>query len=174
MSDNKQTLDDAEIMRKIKEEKLKDSQMVYISSQYPMNAEGYKIIEQIGNNRSVNAGLTGLGVGMLNNKVYRAKFQDHTVAIKTIDLSHQSDDFREKMRVSHDLLTKIRQKEVHSMSLVSSSPHVVQFFCSFVQGDKLWIVMEMQEGSIRDVLKWKFPKGIEVFCYDNFQVNDFR
>lgn len=39
---------DEEINRKILEEKLKDSNLVFISSQYPMTITGYKLIEQIG------------------------------------------------------------------------------------------------------------------------------
>jgi hypothetical protein len=41
-------VDDEEINRKILEEKLKDSNLVFISSQYPMTISGYKLKEQIG------------------------------------------------------------------------------------------------------------------------------
>lgn len=33
---------------------------------------------------------------------------------------------------------------------------------SFVDADLLWIVMELMDGSLLDVLKWKFPCGITV------------
>jgi len=47
------------------------------------------------------------------------------------------------------------------MSLLVSLEYVVQFHCSFVHEETLWIVMELQAGSIRDVLKWKYKEGID-------------
>jgi len=47
------------------------------------------------------------------------------------------------------------------MSVVTSSEYVVRFHCSFVFEETLWIVMDLQEGSVRDVLKWKYPHGID-------------
>jgi len=47
------------------------------------------------------------------------------------------------------------------MSIVTSSEYVVQFHCSFVHEETLWIVMDLQEGSVRDVLKWKYLQGID-------------
>jgi len=45
---------------------------------------------------------------------------------------------------------------------VASSEHVVEFYCSFVNEKTLWIVMALQEGgSIRDVLKYKYPQGFQ-------------
>lgn len=55
------------------------------------------------------------------------------VAIKQIDLMSVGD----KANV---------QKECMSMSLMASSPHVVDFHCSFVSKDFLWLVMALEEG----------------------------
>jgi hypothetical protein len=54
------------------------------------------------------------------------------VAIKQIDL-----ECEDKSNV---------QKECMTMSLMSSSPHVVDFYCSFVSNDFLWLVMALEEG----------------------------
>jgi len=50
---------------------------------------------------------------------------------------------------------------VMGMSLVQASEYVVQFHCSFVNEETLWIVMDLQEGSVRDVLKCKYNQGID-------------
>jgi serine/threonine-protein kinase OSR1/STK39 len=88
---------------------------------------------------------------MNQNKVYIADCpsRGHQVAIKHIDLSSSS----------HLAIEKIK-KEVTGMS-VASSDFVVEFYCSFVQDQTLWIVMSLQEGSIRDVLKYKYPQGFQ-------------
>jgi len=44
---------------------------------------------------------------------------------------------------------------------VASSEYVVEFYCSFVNDKTLWIVMALQEGSIRDVLKYKYQQGFQ-------------
>jgi len=111
-----------------------------ISSKYPMSAEGFKVVELI-------------GTGMNSNKVFLAECltqNNEKVAIKQIDLSQQSKETKEKIT-----------KEVMGMSIMTSSEYVVQFHCSFVHGETLWIVMDLQEGSIRDVIKWKYKSGID-------------
>jgi len=65
-------------------------------------------------------------------------------------LSQQSKETKDKIT-----------KEVMGMSIVQASEYVVQFHCSFVNEETLWIVMDLQEGSIRDVLKWKYTQGID-------------
>jgi len=70
--------------------------------------------------------------------------------VKQIDLSGVTKDEREKIT-----------KEVQGMSLVSSAANIVEFYCSFVDQDMLWIVMELMEGSLRDVIKWKCHRGID-------------
>lgn len=90
---------------------------------------------------------------MQSNKVFLAECIERgndQVAIKQIDLHQQSVDTKEKIT-----------KEVQGMNRVTCSEFVVQFHCSFVFEEQLWIVMELQEGSVRDVLKWKFTKGID-------------
>jgi len=44
---------------------------------------------------------------------------------------------------------------------VATSEYVVELYCSFVLDKTLWIVMALQEGSLRDVLKYKFPQGFQ-------------
>jgi len=44
---------------------------------------------------------------------------------------------------------------------VASSEYVVELYCSFVLDKTLWIIMALQEGSLRDVLKYKFPQGFQ-------------
>jgi len=131
---------DREINERIREDMLAHSQMVFISSDWPMKITEYNLEEQI-------------GAGMANNKVWKATSQRHAgkaVAVKQIDLSDQSKDSREKIT-----------KEVQGMSLVTTRPNIVEFYCSFVDQDMLWIVMELMEGSMRDVLKWKFHHGFD-------------
>jgi len=103
-----------------------------------MTPDGYALLDQIAS-------------GMNQNKVYIADCpaRGHQVAIKHIDLSSSS----------HLAIEKIK-KEVTGMS-VASSDFVVEFYCSFVQDQTLWIVMSLQEGSIRDVLKYKYPQGFQ-------------
>uniref|UniRef100_A0A6B2L9D5 Protein kinase domain-containing protein n=1 Tax=Arcella intermedia TaxID=1963864 RepID=A0A6B2L9D5_9EUKA len=103
-----------------------------------MDADGYHIVEQIGD-------------GMNSNKVYKAECKDGSgcVAIKQIDLSQQSKTTKDKI-----------SREVQGMSVVSESEFVVNFLCSFVFENTLWIVMDLNEGSLCDVLKWKYPLGI--------------
>eukprot|EP01128_Nolandella_sp_AFSM9_P001347 TRINITY_DN11466_c0_g1_i1.p1 TRINITY_DN11466_c0_g1~~TRINITY_DN11466_c0_g1_i1.p1 ORF type:complete len:474 (-),score=76.53 TRINITY_DN11466_c0_g1_i1:70-1440(-) len=116
-----------------------NAQMVFISSEWPMTKTDYPLDEQI-------------GAGMGLNKVWVASCPNRDrvrVAVKQIDLSDQSPASREKI-----------SKEVQGMSLVAHMPNIVKFFCSFVEDDLLWIVMELMEGSLRDVIKWRFPHGI--------------
>jgi serine/threonine-protein kinase OSR1/STK39 len=131
---------DREINERIKQEMLANAQMVFISADWPMKISEYTIVDQI-------------GAGMANNKVWRATCASHpgkAVAVKQIDLSDQSKDSREKIT-----------KEVQGMSLVTTRPNIVEFYCSFVDQDMLWIVMELMEGSMRDVIKWKYNKGFD-------------
>jgi len=133
-------ISDKEINDRIKEEILRDKDFVYISSKYPMSSDGYELLEQI-------------GMGMNYNKVFMADCKTgdkERVAIKQIDLSQQSKETKEKIT-----------KEVMGMSLVQASEYVVQFHCSFVNEETLWIVMDLQEGSVRDVLKCKYNQGID-------------
>lgn len=91
---------------------------------------------------------------MANNKVWRATCAQKgskQVAVKQIDLTDQSKDSRDKIT-----------KEVQGMSLVSKAGNIVEFYCSYVDNDMLWIVMELMEGSLRDVIKWKYQRGIDV------------
>lgn len=82
----------------------------------------------------------GAGAGTAN-KVWKAQTIEgpHTrafVAIKQIDLMSVG----EKANV---------QKECMSMSLMATSPNVVDFHCSFVSNDFLWLVMALEEGLMK-------------------------
>jgi serine/threonine-protein kinase OSR1/STK39 len=130
---------DDELREKLKK-RLCNNDLVFISAVYPMKPEGYNIKEQIGE-------------GMMSNKVFLAECPERDnelVAIKQIDLSHQNEDTKNKI-----------VKEVRSMSLVTCSDTVVRFYCSFVTDDTLWILMDLQQGSLRDVIKWKYSHGFE-------------
>jgi len=102
-----------------------------------MDPNGYVLEDQIAS-------------GTNNNKVFIAKCParaNELVAIKHV-------------QVASSLLAQIGkiQKEITGMH-VASSEYVVEFHCSFVHEETVWIVMALQEGSIRDVLKFKYPNG---------------
>jgi len=48
---------------------------------------------------------------------------------------------------------------VLSMTVFSGSPFICGFYCSLINESYLWMIMEIEEGSLRDVLRWKFPRG---------------
>lgn len=71
----------------------------------------------------------------------RNKKTGQTIAIKIIDLEATEDEIEDI------------QNEVH-VQLSVNSPHVVAVHGSFVQGSKLWIIMEyLSGGSILDLMK---------------------
>lgn len=81
---------------------------------------------------------------MASNKVFKGKatsgrHANKLVAIKQIDLSLQTQaEAREKI-----------QKEVLSMTMLTSSPHICEFYCSLISLDQnLWMVMELEEGMV--------------------------
>lgn len=75
------------------------------------------------------------GTGGSFGVVYKAieKATGKVVAIKQIDLENAEDD-----------ITEIQQ-EIQVLQ-TCASPHVTQYYCSFVRGFKLWIVMEYLAG----------------------------
>jgi serine/threonine-protein kinase OSR1/STK39 len=106
---------------------------------YPNTAEGYVLVELIGK-------------GMFNNEVWRATVPSRNndeVAIKIIDLEEYSQDNLESIR-----------KEVQIMNR-SRHDHIVPYYCSFVEKTKLWLVMRMLAGSCLDLLRYRYPNGIE-------------
>jgi serine/threonine-protein kinase OSR1/STK39 len=105
------------------------------SSEWPAVASGYELVEEIGEGGSAC--------------VYHGKCKTHDVAIKIVDL--------ENTKISLDVL----RKEIVTLGQ-SSHPNVVAFYTSFLVEDKLWLVMDyMAGGSVLDIMKWRFPKGLE-------------
>ena len=106
--------------------------------QYPTSASDYTLHEEIG--RGVSA------------KVYRAQCLplNEQVAVKMLDLEDQDPGHLEEIR-----------REVASMSMVSH-PNLVMAYCSFVDGQFLWVVMPfLSGGSALNIMKWSHPKGLD-------------
>lgn len=104
---------------------------------FPNTADAYQLGEMIGK------GACGL--------VMRAtcKPLNKQVAVKLIDLEScpsNIDDIR---------------KEITQMKLCSH-PNVVSYYCSFVDGQYLWLIMKFfSGGSVLDIMKYKFPNGLQ-------------
>ncbi|KAK1410113.1 hypothetical protein QVD17_36646 [Tagetes erecta] len=104
---------------------------------YPVNAKDYKLYEEVGEGVSAS--------------VYRALCVplNEIVAIKILDLEKCNSD-----------LDGIR-REVQTMSLINH-PNLLQSYCSFTSGHKLWVVMPyMSGGSCLHIMKSCFPDGFE-------------
>ncbi|KAI3799193.1 hypothetical protein L1987_34483 [Smallanthus sonchifolius] len=104
---------------------------------YPVNAKDYKLYEEVGEGVSAS--------------VYRALCVplNEVVAIKVLDLEKCNND-----------LDGIR-REVQTMSLINH-PNLLQSYCSFTSGQKLWVVMPyMSGGSCLHIMKSSFPDGFE-------------
>jgi len=114
-----------------------------------MAKEGYTIIEQI-------------GAGMNSNLVFLAQCTTgEKVAIKQIDLNQLNSNLEKETEGQIAQRNDKIDKEVMALKRVTTSEYVVPFYCSFIHLKTLWVVMELQEGSLRDVLKWKYPNGFE-------------
>ncbi|XP_042499551.1 serine/threonine-protein kinase fray2-like [Macadamia integrifolia] len=112
--------------------------MEHISDKrYPVNAEEYKLYEEVGEGVSAT--------------VYRAlciPFNE-IVAIKVLDLERCNND-----------LDGIR-REVQTMSLIDH-PNLLGAHCSFPNGRDLWLVMPyMSGGSCLHIMKSAYPEGLE-------------
>ncbi|KAK9061717.1 hypothetical protein SSX86_018900 [Deinandra increscens subsp. villosa] len=104
---------------------------------YPVDAKDYKLHEEVGEGVSAS--------------VYRALCVplNEIVAIKVLDLERCNND-----------LDGIR-REVQTMSLINH-PNLLQSYCSFTSGHKLWVVMPyMSGGSCLHIMKSSFPDGFE-------------
>nr|GEV15655.1 serine/threonine-protein kinase BLUS1-like isoform X1 [Tanacetum cinerariifolium] len=104
---------------------------------FPVNAEDYKLYEEVGEGVSAS--------------VYRALCipLNKIVAIKALDLEKCNND-----------LDGIR-REVQTMSLIDH-PNLLQAYCSFTTGQHLWVVMPyMAGGSCLHIMKTSFPEGFE-------------
>ncbi|XP_076921931.1 serine/threonine-protein kinase BLUS1-like, partial [Bidens hawaiensis] len=104
---------------------------------FPVNAEDYKLYEEVGEGVSAS--------------VYRALCipLNTIVAIKVLDLEKCNND-----------LDGIR-REVQTMSLINH-PNLLRSYCSFTTGHNLWVVMPfMAGGSCLHIMKTSFPEGFE-------------
>ncbi|KAL5540608.1 hypothetical protein UlMin_043183 [Ulmus minor] len=104
---------------------------------FPLNAEDYKLYEEVGEGVSAS--------------VYRALCipLNEIVAIKVLDLEKCNND-----------LDGIR-REVQTMNLIDH-PNLLRAHCSFTTGHHLWVVMPyMAGGSCLHIMKTSFPEGFE-------------
>ncbi|EAY05993.1 STE family protein kinase [Trichomonas vaginalis G3] len=104
---------------------------------FPLVPEQYEILHQVGR-------------GMYSN-VYEAKClaNQQTLCVKIINL----EDFPYPLENI--------QKQT-SMWSKSSDPNIVQYYGSFVTGAQVWILTEfMDAGSLEDILKYGYPRGIK-------------
>ncbi|KAG0487344.1 hypothetical protein HPP92_009439 [Vanilla planifolia] len=104
---------------------------------FPANPKDYQLHEEVGEGVSAT--------------VYRASCisMNEIVAIKALDLEKCNND-----------LDGIR-REVQTMRLIDH-PNLVQAYCSFPAGHKLWVVMPyMAGGSCLHIMKFAHPEGFE-------------
>ncbi|KAK8923765.1 CBL-interacting protein kinase 12 [Platanthera zijinensis] len=108
-----------------------------IEKRFPANAKDYQLFEEVGEGVSAT--------------VYRALCipLNEEVAIKVLDLERCNNDLDDIKR------------EVQTMRIINH-PNVVQAYCSFPAGQKLWIVMPyMSGGSCLHIMKYAHPEGFE-------------
>ncbi|KAH9321541.1 hypothetical protein KI387_016180, partial [Taxus chinensis] len=104
---------------------------------YPLSASDYKIYEEVGQ-----------GVSAIVHRALCIPFNE-IVAIKVLDLEKCNSN-----------LDEIR-REAQTMSLINH-PNVLRALCSFVAGQKLWVVMPyMSGGSCLHIMKSVYPDGFE-------------
>ncbi|KAK2959532.1 putative serine/threonine protein kinase [Blattamonas nauphoetae] len=109
------------------------------AQEYPSNASGYELTVQIGRGSSA--------------VVWKGTVKDtgQAVAIKIIDL--------EKIRGSLDELLK----EIKMMTM-SNHPNIVKLYASFINKSTLWIVQSLLDISYLDLMKLRFPHGLDEQC----------
>eukprot|EP00884_Botryococcus_braunii_P013203 jgi/Botrbrau1/21884/Bobra.0249s0013.1 len=121
-----------------KTDSFKDLSSLEPPREYPVRAEDYELEEECG--RGVSA------------TVWRARCKPHggeIVAVKLIDLENVNTNLEEI------------QRETHLMRL-QHHPNVLQLYCAFVSGQKLWIVMPyVSGGSVLNIMKYRYPEGLE-------------
>ncbi|KAK8943662.1 CBL-interacting serine/threonine-protein kinase 26 [Platanthera guangdongensis] len=108
-----------------------------IEKRFPASAKDYQLFEEVGEGVSAT--------------VYRALCipLNEEVAIKVLDLERCNNDLDDIKR------------EVQTMRIINH-PNVVQAYCSFPAGQKLWIVMPyMAGGSCLHIMKYAHPDGFE-------------
>ncbi|KAJ8553147.1 hypothetical protein K7X08_020540 [Anisodus acutangulus] len=106
-------------------------------SNYSVNREDYKLLEEVGYGASAT--------------VYRTIYlpSNEVVAVKCLDLDRCNSN-----------LDDIR-REAQTMSLIGH-PNLIKAFCSFVVDHYLWVVMPfMAEGSCLHLMKIAYPDGFE-------------
>ena len=100
---------------------------------YPTHASAYVITDEIGR------GVSGtVWKGLIPER------SNEIVAIKVLDLEDQDQTYLEEIR-----------REAQTMSMLSH-PNLVRYYCSFIEGSSLWVVMPYLEGgSVLNLMKWK-------------------
>ncbi|KAL0322480.1 UNVERIFIED_CONTAM: Serine/threonine-protein kinase BLUS1 [Sesamum angustifolium] len=109
--------------------------------QYPLDANCYKILDEIGR-----------GVSAIVYKAICIPMDSSVVAIKAIDL--------EKSRADFDSV----RREAKTMTLLRH-PNILRAHCSFTVDRRLWVVMPfMSGGSLQSIIASSFPDGLPEPC----------
>ncbi|KAL0367044.1 UNVERIFIED_CONTAM: Serine/threonine-protein kinase BLUS1 [Sesamum radiatum] len=111
------------------------------TDQYPLDANCYKILDEIGR-----------GVSAIVYKAICIPMDSSVVAIKAIDL--------EKSRADFDSV----RREAKTMTLLRH-PNILRAHCSFTVDRRLWVVMPfMSGGSLQSIIASSFPDGLPEPC----------
>ncbi|KAL0433440.1 UNVERIFIED_CONTAM: Serine/threonine-protein kinase BLUS1 [Sesamum latifolium] len=111
------------------------------TDQYPLDANCYKILDEIGR-----------GVSAIVYKAICIPMDSSVVAIKAIDL--------EKSRADFDSV----RREAKTMTLLRH-PNILRAHCSFTVDRRLWVVMPfMSGGSLQSIITSSFPDGLPEPC----------
>ncbi|CAN0887245.1 Serine/threonine-protein kinase BLUS1 [Linum grandiflorum] len=112
-----------------------------MAHQYPLDANSYKIIDEI-----------GVGVSAVVYKAQCIPMNSTVVAIKSINLDQSRADF--------DTI----RREIKTMTLLSH-PNILESHCSFTVDRSLWVVMPfMSAGSLQSIISTAFPRGLSEAC----------
>ncbi|XP_051152919.1 serine/threonine-protein kinase BLUS1 [Andrographis paniculata] len=110
-------------------------------SQYPVDSNSYKILDEIGR-----------GVSAVVYKAICIPMGSSIVAIKAINL--------ERSRANLDNV----RREAKTMTLLSH-PNILKAYCSFTVDCRLWVVMPfMSAGSLQSIISSAFPDGLSEPC----------
>jgi len=107
-------------------------------TEWPTQSSDYTLLQKISSSQK--------------NAVWLAEChpRNEECAVKIIDLEDIAEAHMQAIR-----------KEIQIMNMCKKHPNVVDYYCSFVDGDKLWLVMKLLEGSSLDIMKFSHPNGFE-------------